>query len=60
MLRVSTLAMASKHFLSVREAIEQRDWNQAREQIVLVAETIQGLIGEIDRAAEVVKVNLRR
>jgi N-acetylated-alpha-linked acidic dipeptidase len=45
---------------AVREAIEQRDWNQAREQIVLVAETIQGLIGEIDRATEVVKVNLRR
>jgi N-acetylated-alpha-linked acidic dipeptidase len=45
---------------AVREAIEQRDWNQAREQIVLVAETIQGLRSEIDRATEAVKVNLRR
>jgi N-acetylated-alpha-linked acidic dipeptidase len=45
---------------AVREAIEQRDWKQAREQIVLVAQTIQGLSREIDRATAVVKSNLRR
>jgi len=45
---------------AVREAIEQRDWKQAREQIVLVAQTIEGLGREIDRATAVVKSNLRR
>jgi N-acetylated-alpha-linked acidic dipeptidase len=45
---------------AVREAIEQRDWNQAREQILLVAKTIESLSREIDRATEVVKGNLRR
>ena len=45
---------------AVREAIEQRDWNQAREQIELVAQTIEGLSREIDRASEVVTGNLRR
>jgi N-acetylated-alpha-linked acidic dipeptidase len=45
---------------AVREAIEQRDWNQAREQIVLVAQTIESLSREIDRATEGVKGNLRR
>ena len=45
---------------AVREAIEQRDWKQAREQIVLVAETIEGLSREIDRATAVIEGNLRR
>jgi N-acetylated-alpha-linked acidic dipeptidase len=45
---------------AVREAIEQRDWKQAREQIVLVAQTIESLNREIDRATAVVKSNLRR
>jgi N-acetylated-alpha-linked acidic dipeptidase len=45
---------------AVREAIEQRDWSQAREQIALVAQTIEGLSREIDRATEVVTGNLRR
>jgi len=45
---------------AVREAIEQRDWQQAREQIVLVARTINGLRLEIDRATAVIKRKLRR
>lgn len=45
---------------AVREALEQRDWKQAQEQIVLVGETIQELSREIDRAATFVKSNLRR
>jgi N-acetylated-alpha-linked acidic dipeptidase len=45
---------------AVREALEQRDWKEAQEQIVFVAETIQGLSREIDRASAVVKSNLRR
>ena len=45
---------------AVREAIEQRDWKQAREQIVLVAQTIERFSREIDCASAVVKSNLRR
>ena len=45
---------------AVREAVEQRDWKQAREQIALVAQTIENLSREIDRATEVVRGNLRR
>ena len=45
---------------AVREAIEQRNWKQAREQIVLVAQTIEGFSREIDRATAVVESNLRR
>jgi len=45
---------------AVREAVEQRDWKQAREQIELVAQTIEGLTREIDRATAIVESNLRR
>ena len=45
---------------AVREAIEQRDWKQVREQIVLVAQTIERFSREIDCASAVVKSNLRR
>jgi N-acetylated-alpha-linked acidic dipeptidase len=45
---------------AVREAIEQRNWKQAREQIVLVAQTIESFSREIDRATAVVESNLRR
>ena len=37
----------------VREAIEQRDWDEAAEQIALVAATLEGLAAEVDRAAGV-------
>jgi N-acetylated-alpha-linked acidic dipeptidase len=36
---------------SIREAIEQRDWKEAQEQIVIVAATIEKFAAEIDRAA---------
>jgi N-acetylated-alpha-linked acidic dipeptidase len=36
---------------SIREAIEQRDWKEANEQMVIVAKTIEGFAGEIDKAA---------
>ncbi len=36
---------------SVREAIEQRDWKEANEQIVIVARTIENFAAEIDKAA---------
>ncbi len=39
----------------VREAIEQRAWNEAAEQIALVAETMEKLAGAIARATEAVK-----
>jgi len=45
---------------AVREAIEERDWKQTKEQIVLVADTIDGLCREIDRASAAVESNLRR
>jgi N-acetylated-alpha-linked acidic dipeptidase len=45
---------------AVREAIEQRDWKQAREQMVLVAQTIEGLSREIERATALVKSSLKR
>jgi len=35
----------------VREAIEQRDWKEAGEQIEIVSAVINGLAAEIDRAA---------
>ncbi len=34
----------------IREAIEQRDWKEAEEQIVLVAGVIESLASEIDKA----------
>ncbi len=36
----------------VREALEQRDWKEAREQISIVAATIDRFAAEIDRAAK--------
>ena len=45
---------------AVREAIEQRNWKQAREQIVLVAQTIDSFSREIDRASAAVESHLRR
>jgi N-acetylated-alpha-linked acidic dipeptidase len=37
---------------SVREAIEQRDWREAQEQISIVAKTIENFAAEIDKATE--------
>ncbi|MBA3342206.1 MAG: M28 family peptidase [Gemmatimonadaceae bacterium] len=34
----------------VREAIEQRDWKETAEQIVIVARVLEGVASEIDRA----------
>ena len=36
----------------VREAIEQRNWKEAQEQIEVVAKTLENFAAEIDRAAE--------
>lgn len=36
----------------VREAIEQRDWREATEQILIVSKTIEGFAAEIDKAAK--------
>ena len=36
----------------IREAIEQRDWKEAGEQIRIVAEVIDKLSADIDKAAE--------
>jgi N-acetylated-alpha-linked acidic dipeptidase len=35
----------------IREAIEQRNWKEAEEQIVIVSKVLDGLAAEIDRAA---------
>ncbi|MCA1591441.1 MAG: M28 family peptidase [Acidobacteria bacterium] len=40
---------------AIREAIEQHDWREADEQIVLVARTIEGVAAQIDRAAALLK-----
>ena len=40
---------------SVREAIEQRDWKEAAQQIEIVAKTIENFAREIDKAANLVK-----
>jgi N-acetylated-alpha-linked acidic dipeptidase len=40
---------------AVREAIEQRNWTEAEEQIKLVAETINGIAVAIDGATARVK-----
>jgi N-acetylated-alpha-linked acidic dipeptidase len=37
----------------VREAIEQRDWKEAQEQISIVSTVIEGLAAEIDKATAV-------
>jgi N-acetylated-alpha-linked acidic dipeptidase len=36
----------------VREAIEQRDWKEAEEQITIVVKTIENVAAEIDKAAK--------
>jgi N-acetylated-alpha-linked acidic dipeptidase len=41
----------------VREAVEQRNWKEAGEQMNVIAETIDRLAGEIDRATKIVKQN---
>ena len=38
----------------IREAIEQRDWKEAGEQIVIVAKTIENFAAEIDKATRLV------
>ncbi|MGH9819288.1 MAG: transferrin receptor-like dimerization domain-containing protein, partial [Pyrinomonadaceae bacterium] len=37
---------------AIREAIEQRDWKEASEQIVIVSSVIENFAGEIDKAAK--------
>ncbi len=37
----------------IREAIEQRDWKEAQEQIAIVSAVIEVLAAEIDKAAEI-------
>ena len=37
----------------IREAIEQRDWREAAEQIEIAARTIERFAAEIDKAAAV-------
>jgi N-acetylated-alpha-linked acidic dipeptidase len=43
----------------VREAIEQRNWKEAGEQVGIIAETIDHLAAEIDRATNIVKSSSR-
>ncbi|HEX8921415.1 MAG TPA: transferrin receptor-like dimerization domain-containing protein, partial [Pyrinomonadaceae bacterium] len=43
----------------VREAVEQRNWKEAGEQVNVVAETIDRLAGEIDRATAIIKQHTR-
>jgi len=40
---------------AVREAIEQRNWREASEQIQIVARTIENFASEIDRAAKLMQ-----
>ncbi len=40
---------------AVREAIEQRNWQEAAAQISVVARTLNNVAAEIDRAAALVK-----
>ena len=39
----------------VREAIEQRDWDETAEQVEIVGGILQNVVAEIERATEVVK-----
>jgi N-acetylated-alpha-linked acidic dipeptidase len=43
----------------VREAIEQRNWKEASDEVNIVAETLDHLAAEIDRATGIVKQNNR-
>jgi len=40
---------------AIREAIEQREWKEAGEQIVLVAQTIEGFAREVDKATAILE-----
>jgi N-acetylated-alpha-linked acidic dipeptidase len=40
---------------AIREALEQRDWREAGEQVAIVAQTLEQLATEIDRATALVK-----
>ncbi len=37
---------------AVREAVEQRNWKEAREQILIVAKIIENFAAEIDKATK--------
>jgi N-acetylated-alpha-linked acidic dipeptidase len=37
----------------VREAIEQRDWKETEEQILIISKVIEGFAGEIDKASKI-------
>ena len=39
----------------VREAIEQKQWTEANQQIDIVARVIEGYAAEVERAAELAK-----
>ncbi|PYS48052.1 MAG: folate hydrolase [Acidobacteria bacterium] len=39
----------------VREAIEQRNWKEANDEVVIVADTLDSLSAEIDRATNILK-----
>jgi N-acetylated-alpha-linked acidic dipeptidase len=39
----------------VREAIEQRNWKEASDEVTIIAETLDHLAAEIDRATNIVK-----
>ena len=39
----------------VREAIEQRNWKEASDEVTIVAETLDHLAAEIDRATNIVR-----
>ncbi len=45
---------------AVREAIEQRDWKQANEQIVVVSKTLEQFAEQIDKAVKIVNDGLNR
>ncbi|MCI0418217.1 MAG: M28 family peptidase, partial [Acidobacteria bacterium] len=45
---------------AVREAIEQRNWKEAEEQTALVAQTLEAMSREIDRATKLVRGSLGR
>lgn len=40
---------------AIREAIEQRDWREASEQILVVSKTLQNFAAEIDKATDLIE-----
>ena len=42
----------------IREAIEQRNWKEANEQVEMVVQTIERVADEIDRAAKLIKASM--